>query len=165
MGAMCNGSGCGGPTEEALKEMNKKGIYTPKQIASTVGNEWTSVNTEGGKKVSKKEKKFFCFFLFFLKFFERIFFFFINRFVSFLFSLLSFLHFSSLKNTTTSFIIIISFWEYNTQKNDALSVVEKSALLSLRDDDDDIDKSDFISFFEDERVRTFYEYKSCEWIH
>ena len=47
----------------------------------------------------------------------------------------------------------------------SLSVVETSALLSLRDDDDDIDeydKSDFISFFEDERVRTFYEYKSCE---
>ena len=45
------------------------------------------------------------------------------------------------------------------------SLVEKSALLSLRDDDDDIDeydKSDFISFFEDERVCTFYEYKSHE---
>ena len=60
MGAMCNGSGCGGPTEEALKEMNKKGIYTPKQIASTVGNEWTTVNADGSKKVDKKSLEKIC---------------------------------------------------------------------------------------------------------
>ena len=43
--------------------------------------------------------------------------------------------------------------------------LKKSALLSLRDDDDDIgdcDDCDFISFFENERVCTFYEYKSYE---
>lgn len=57
---MCNGSGCGGPTEEALKEMNKKGIYTPKQIATSVGNEWGTINAEGNKKVSKKDLEKIC---------------------------------------------------------------------------------------------------------
>ena len=60
MGAMCNGSGCGGPTEEALKELNKKGVYTPKQISTQIGTTWDEVNTNGDKKVSKKDLQKIC---------------------------------------------------------------------------------------------------------
>lgn len=107
------------------------------------------------KKVSKKEN----FFLFFEIFSKRIFFLSIDLCSS------TSLHFHQHKNTTTNHHHHHLSENITTQqKNDALfSVVEKSALFSLRDDDDiDEYEYDFISFFEDERVCTFYEYKSYE---
>ena len=53
---MCNGS-CGGPSAEAIAEMNKKGIYMPKQIEEQLVNEWTSVNTKDTETVSPGDLK------------------------------------------------------------------------------------------------------------
>ena len=52
MGSSCKS--CGGPGEEALMDMNKKGIYTPKQITTQLADEWDVINVNGDKKVSKQ---------------------------------------------------------------------------------------------------------------
>ena len=58
MGASCKS--CGGPGEEALQDMNKKGIFTPKQITAQLGGEWELINVNGDKKVSKKDLEKIC---------------------------------------------------------------------------------------------------------
>ena len=52
MGTMCNGGVCGGPSAEAIAEMNKKGIYMPKQIAEQIQGDWDTVNKKGSDTVS-----------------------------------------------------------------------------------------------------------------
>ena len=57
MGTMCNGGVCGGPSAEAMNEMNKKGIYMPKQIAAQIQGDWDSVNKKGSDKVNPADLK------------------------------------------------------------------------------------------------------------
>ena len=58
MGAMCNGSGCGGPSAEVLQEMNNKGVYIPKQIDEHVTESWeTRKNKEVDTVPSTEVKK------------------------------------------------------------------------------------------------------------
>ena len=52
MGTMCNGGVCGGPSAEAIAEMNKKGIYMPKQIAEQIEGDWSTVNKKGTDTVT-----------------------------------------------------------------------------------------------------------------
>ena len=59
MGTMCGG-GCGGPGAEAIADMNKKGIYMPKQISGQVENDWDAVNTKGLDAVSAADLKKIC---------------------------------------------------------------------------------------------------------
>ena len=49
---MCNGGVCGGPSAEAIAEMNKKGIYMPKQIAEQIQGDWNTVNKKGTDTVN-----------------------------------------------------------------------------------------------------------------
>ena len=42
---------------QALKEMNKKGIYSPEQINDTVDKNWDSVNPDGDTIVNKEKCK------------------------------------------------------------------------------------------------------------
>jgi len=53
---MCVG-GCGGPSAEAIGEMNKKGIYMPKQILEQVQGDWNTVNKAGSKTVTPADLK------------------------------------------------------------------------------------------------------------
>ena len=41
-------------------DMNKKGIYTPKQITTQLANEWEIINVNGDKKVSKQQLEKIC---------------------------------------------------------------------------------------------------------
>ena len=54
---MCNGGVCGGPSAEAIAEMNKKGIYMPKQIAEQIQGDWDTVNKKGAEKVNAADLK------------------------------------------------------------------------------------------------------------
>ena len=56
MGSMCKGS-CGAPSAEAIAEMNKKGIYMPKQIEEQFTGDWQGVNTKGTETVSSGDLK------------------------------------------------------------------------------------------------------------
>lgn len=53
---ICNG-GCGGPSAEAIAEMNKKGIYMPKQIAEQIQGDWETVNKKGTDTVNAADLK------------------------------------------------------------------------------------------------------------
>ena len=53
---MCSGS-CGGPSAEAIAEMNKKGIYMPKQISEQVQGDWDAVNKKGTDTVNPADLK------------------------------------------------------------------------------------------------------------
>ena len=56
---MCK-SGCGGATDQAISDMNKKGIYTPKQIKDQFFSQWDAINSNGDAKVSKKDFEKIC---------------------------------------------------------------------------------------------------------
>ena len=57
---MCNGSGCGGPSAEAIQEMNTKGIYMPRQISGQVEEDWTTINKKGTETVTLSDLKKIC---------------------------------------------------------------------------------------------------------
>ena len=60
MGTICQGSACGGPSEEQIKQFNKNGIYMPKQINEQVENDWVIINKKGNETVTKSELQKIC---------------------------------------------------------------------------------------------------------
>ena len=54
---MCGGAGCGAPDAEAIQEMNKEGIYIPKQIDEHVGATWETRKNQEVDTVPSTELK------------------------------------------------------------------------------------------------------------